>query len=127
MSQSTGMVRGQTAGWDNTVNVRMMLEFLVPAVEDADETDLGAETFRIAGDLKERLGASLEEQRVDLAFVLQGQRRKLSRQGKDHVNVARGQKFFFPRFQPAVPCVSLALRAMPVAARVERDGLMSAL
>ncbi len=54
------MVRGQTAGWNNTVNVWMMLEFLVPGVEDAEEPDLRAEALGIAGDLKQCLGAGPE-------------------------------------------------------------------
>ncbi len=54
------MVRGQTAGWNHTVNVRMMLEFLVPGVKDAEESDFRAETLGIAGDLKQRLGAGPE-------------------------------------------------------------------
>src|ERR1039458_5796482 len=51
------MVRRQSAGRDNTMNMRMMLEFLVPGVEDAEEPDLDAETLRITGDLKQCLGA----------------------------------------------------------------------
>src|ERR1039457_347357 len=54
------MVPRQPAGGNHTMNVRMMLEFLVPGVEDAEEPDLGAETLRIAGDLKQRLGAGPE-------------------------------------------------------------------
>jgi hypothetical protein len=53
------MVRRQTAGGNNTMNVRMM-EFLVPGVKDAEEPNLGAETLRIAGDLKQGLGAGPE-------------------------------------------------------------------
>ncbi len=49
----------------------MMLEFLVPGVQDAEETDLGAETFRVACDLKQCFGAGPEQQGVNLAFVLQ--------------------------------------------------------
>jgi len=52
----------------------MMLEFLVPGVQDAEEADLGAEPLRVACDLKQCLGASPEQQGVDLAFVLQRQR-----------------------------------------------------
>ena len=113
------VVGSQPAGWNHTVDVRMKLEFLVPGVQDAEETDLGAEVPRIAGDLKQRLGAGPEQESIDLAFIHQRQWRKLTRQRKDHVNVARGQEFFSPRFQPAVASVSLALRAMPVPARVE--------
>jgi hypothetical protein len=39
------VVRSQTAGGNNTVNVRMMLEFLVPGVKDAEESDLRAEVL----------------------------------------------------------------------------------
>src|SRR2546426_848222 len=35
-----GVVRSQTAGGNYTVDMRMMLEFLVPGVEDAEETYL---------------------------------------------------------------------------------------
>src|SRR5437867_3538831 len=41
-----GVVRSQAAGWNHTVDVRMMLEFLVPGVQNAEETDLGAEALR---------------------------------------------------------------------------------
>jgi hypothetical protein len=68
-----GVVRSQTAGGNHTVDVRMMLELLVPGVQDAEETYLGAEAPRVACDLKQRLGAGPEQQRVDLAFVLQRQ------------------------------------------------------
>src|SRR6266566_6625583 len=44
------VIRRQTAGWNNTVNVRMMLEFLVPGVKDAEESNLRAEALGIAGD-----------------------------------------------------------------------------
>src|SRR5579859_2481847 len=47
-----GVVRSQTAGGNHTVNVRMMLEFLIPGVQDTEESDLRAETLRIAGDLE---------------------------------------------------------------------------
>ena len=98
------------------MNMRMMLECLVPGVQDAEEPDSRTEALGIAGDLQQRLGAGAEQQGIDLAFVLQGQRRKLPGRGKDHVDVARGQQFFSPRFQPAVARVSLTLRTMPVAA-----------
>jgi hypothetical protein len=54
------MVWRQTAGGNHAMNVRMMLELLIPGVEDAEEPDLGAETLRIAGDLKQGLGAGPE-------------------------------------------------------------------
>src|SRR5216684_1395180 len=46
--------------------------------------------------------------------------------GKDHVDVARGQKLFLSRLKPEVAGVGLALGAVPVAAGAERDSLMAA-
>jgi hypothetical protein len=54
------VVRSQTACGNHTMNVRMMLESLVPCVEDAEESDLRAEALRIAGDFKKRLRAGPE-------------------------------------------------------------------
>ena len=54
--------------------MRVLLEFLVPGMQDAEESDLRAEALGIAGDLQQRLGAGLEQQGVDLAFVLQRER-----------------------------------------------------
>jgi hypothetical protein len=42
------VARSQTAGGNNTVNMWMSLEFLVPGMEDAEKPDLGAETLGIA-------------------------------------------------------------------------------
>jgi hypothetical protein len=42
------------------MNVRMMLEFLVPGVEDAEETDLGAEMPGVACDLEKSRRAGLK-------------------------------------------------------------------
>ena len=69
--------RARTAGWDHTMDMRMMLEFLVPGMQHAEETDFSAEMLRVACDLEQRLGAGPEQQGIDLAFVLQRQRRKL--------------------------------------------------
>jgi hypothetical protein len=38
----------------------VLLEFLVPGVEDAEESDLGAETLGIAGDFDQGFGAGPE-------------------------------------------------------------------
>ena len=98
------------------MNVRMNLEFLIPGMQDTEETDLSAEMLRVACDFEQRLGTGLEQQGINFAFVLQGKRRKLPRQCEDHVDVAGGQQFFLPRCEPAVAGIRLALWAVPVAA-----------
>src|ERR1700691_1465967 len=112
------MVGSQAPGGNDTMNVRMMLEFLVPGVQDAEESDLAAEMLRVVGDLDQRFGTGPEKQGIDLAFVLHREWRKLPRQCKDHVDVARGQQFLFPRCEPAVAGTRLTFRAMPVSAGV---------
>jgi len=54
------VIGSETAGRYHTVYMRMMLELLVPGVKDAEEADLCAKTFRIAGDFKQCLGAGPE-------------------------------------------------------------------
>ena len=55
------MIRRETAGRHDAVHVRMADQGLSPRVEDAEETDLGAEMARIGGDLEQRRRARLKE------------------------------------------------------------------
>jgi hypothetical protein len=48
----------------------MKLQALIPAVEHAEETDLGSKMPWIAGDLKQGLSAGVKEQVVDEPLVL---------------------------------------------------------
>ena len=66
------------------------MQVLSPSVEHAEEADLGAEVRRIGGDFQEGCGAGLEEQAVEEALVLIGERRQLVREREDHMNVAKG-------------------------------------
>src|SRR5665213_2417137 len=100
------------------MNVRMMLELLVPCVQHAEKSDLGTELPGVAGDFKQRLGAGPEQQGIHLALILQRKRRKLPRQCEDHMDIACEQQFFLSRCEPAVACISLTFWAMPVSARV---------
>ena len=120
------MVRRQSAGWNHAMHMRMVQEFLIPGVQHAEEADLRAEVSLVASHREQRLGAGAKQQTVDLALVLQRQRRQLAGQREHHMRVADWQQFPAARFQPAVARVGLALRTMPVPARVEGDGLMPA-
>ena len=42
-SNPTGVIERESAGGNDTMDMRMKLEFLVPGMEHAEETDLGAE------------------------------------------------------------------------------------
>ena len=100
----------------------MKLQALIPAVEHAEETDLGSEMPWIASDFKQGLSAGVEEQVVDEPLVLQCERSQFTREGEDGMDIACGQKFPFARLEPASARVALATRAMSVSARVVGDG-----
>ena len=116
------MIRSETAGGKDAVDMRMKLQALIPAVEHAEETDLGTEMPWIASDFKQGLSAGMKEQVVDEPLVLQGERSQFPRQSEDGVDVAGGQQFPFARLEPAPARVALASWAMPVSARVVGDG-----
>jgi len=65
-----GVIRREAAGGNDAVDVRMKLQALIPAVEHAEEADLGAEMPGIAGDFQQGLGARVKEQVVDQPLVL---------------------------------------------------------
>src|SRR5450755_4216302 len=103
------------------MHVRVMFEFLIPSVEHTEEADLGAEMFGIASDFEESCGTGLQQEMVQEFFVLQGERCQFMRQGKDNMDVARGEKLLTTRLEPTRSSVGLTLRAVPVAATVVRD------
>jgi hypothetical protein len=51
--------------------MRMKLQALIPAVEHAEETDLGTEMPWITSDLKQCFSAGVKKQLVDQPLVLQ--------------------------------------------------------
>ena len=122
----TGMVASQTAGSSDAVNMGMMLQLLIPRMQNAEEADLGAEAPGVCGNFDERLCAAAEQQSVDHFFVLQGQWRQLVGKRKHDVSIGHGEQFGASRRQPAVARLALALRAVPVPARVIGDGSMAA-
>ena len=52
----TFMVRGEAAGWNQAVDMRMEEQVLPPGVQDADESDLRAESFGLSRDLEHGRG-----------------------------------------------------------------------
>jgi len=121
-----GMTRCQSAGSDDTVNVGMMLQALVPGMEHAEEADLRAQVARIARDLQQRGGTGPEQQAVDQLLVLQRKRSQFTRHREHRMDVAGRQQLALTLLEPANARVALAPGAVPVAARVVGDGCMSA-
>ena len=110
------MIQGEPAGWDDTVNMRMMQQVLSPGVQHTQESDLCSKVLRIACDFEKRLGAGVEKQSIQGRWVAKRERREFLGQRENDVEVADRQKLPLTRGQPFIARASLALRAMPVAA-----------
>ena len=66
------VIQGETAGRNHTMQMGMMIEFLTPGMEHAEEADFGAEMAGIAGDFEQRFSTGPEQEIVDDLLVLQG-------------------------------------------------------
>ena len=96
--------------------MRVLLEFLIPGVKDAEESDLRAEVLGIAGSFEQRRGTAAEEQVIEQALVLEDESGELVGQGEDDMEVRHGQQLRRTRGQPPGTRVALAPGAVPVAA-----------
>src|SRR5271169_7084384 len=121
----SGAIESQAASGNDVMHMGMMLEVLSPGVEHAEKSDVGSQVLRIASKSEHRRSTGAIEQIVEQPLVLQYQSRQRMRQRENHVEVRHGQQFGRARREPFCARVSLALRAVPIAARVERDGLMA--
>ena len=119
-------VEGEPARRNDAVDMRMVFQLLVPGMEHAEEADVGAERLGITNDFEQGFSAGAAEQTVDHLLILQGQRRQEVREREDDMDVAGRREFPAARLEPTIPGVSLALGAVPVSARVVRDGAIPA-
>ena len=85
-----GAIRSDAAGGEHAVDMRMMLQSLVPSMEHAEEADLGSKVAWIAGDLQQSCSTGVKQQVVDQPFILQGERSEFPWQGEDDVHIAGG-------------------------------------
>src|SRR5450755_5051789 len=108
------------------MDMGMESKLLTPGMQHGEEADFRAEVFRISSDFEKCLRTGAEQQIVDDFLVLQSQWSKLRRKCEDHMDVARGEKFFLTRGDPAFAGRGLTLRAVSIAAGVVRDGTMPA-
>jgi len=104
------------------MDVRMSGELLTPGMQDAEEADLYAEVSGIASDFEEGFRTGTEQEIIDDLFVLQHHSGQAPRQGENYMEIARGEKLFLTRSDPAVPSGGLTLRAVAIATAVIRDG-----
>ena len=98
--------------------MQVTAQVLRPGVQHQREGADAAQPARVGGELGERGGRALHQRVVDPARVHTGQRVELVRQREDQVAVRHVEQLGQPRRAPGIAGAALALRAVPVAARV---------
>ena len=118
-------IRGDSATWDNAVDVWMMVQILTPGVKHCKEADLGTQMLSVSCYREKSLGNGTEEKVVDQLLVLKGQRAEAIRERKHYVEIRHTKELFLPRLKPRCPGSCLALWAMAIATGVVGDLLVT--
>jgi hypothetical protein len=116
------VIERQPTGGNDAMDMGMESKLLTPGVQHGEEANFRAKVSRITSDFEKCLRTGAEQQIVDDFLILQGQWRELRRKCEDHMDVARGEKFFLTRGDPAFAGRGLTLRAVSIAAAVVGDG-----
>ena len=112
------MVRREPARGNHTVNVGMQEQVLPPGMQNADDTNLSSQVFRIGCDFQQGLCAGGEQQIVKQTRVFQGQHIEFVGHGEHDMEIAGSQEFELACRQPALAGLGLTLGAVPISARV---------
>jgi len=121
-----GMIGGKSAGWNRAVHVWMEQKVLSPGVQDAQKTNLRSQVLRVGRDFQEGGRAGLKQEVIEYFRMVLAKWNQLMRDGEDHMEIGHAEHLSFAGGEPALARLRLALWAVPIAARVIRDGLMAA-
>jgi hypothetical protein len=92
-------------------------------MQNAEESDPGSEMPGVGCDFKHGLSGGAEEQIVEQPRMSLTEWVQRMRQSKDDMEIGQGKQILLTSCEPALTCLCLTLRAVPVAAGVIRDGL----
>ena len=109
------------------MDMRVVFEPLRPGVQDGEEANPGAQSFRIGSHFEKGFGHRAKQNSINDPRVLKRQRRQFMRQREDYVAIGDRQNLRGPITQPLIPCPAVALWAMAVAARSVGNLLMPAM
>jgi hypothetical protein len=99
----------------------MMAEVLPPGVKHREKPDLRAQMSPIGSDGAQRLGGRVEQDLVDRAGILEGNRGDLVGNSEDDMEILRIEKLFPPSLDPFRSGKPLALGATAGTAAVVSD------
>src|SRR5215467_14580780 len=103
------------------MNVRMRLQGLSPAMQDAEEADLRPEMFGIGGQFQQGGRGGLEQEREEDLLVLPHQGDQGVRHTEDQMKIVDRQQLLLTFSEPLLASVSLAFRTMAISAGVVGD------
>ena len=117
-------VEGKRAAWDQTVQVKVIQQGLIPGVENGEETDLAFQmgSSEIGKSFRHRLEEDVEEN----LLVGEDQRIQFMRKSKDQMEVADRKKLRFLGLDPFISGRRTTPGTMPVPARVEKGAFKAA-
>ena len=121
------LVQGQSTAADQTVDVEVGTQLLIPGVQHHGDAGRAAQV--VAAELEQCLGGGLEEQVQQGALVVlvaQDQGVELVRQREHVVEIGHGQQFCLSCFEPLRLDQRLALGAVAVAAGVVGEAFEAA-
>ena len=117
-------VAGEAAGRDDRVHVRVEAQVARPGVQHERGTEDGVEAAQ--AELEQRVGRSAKERVEDLTRREPREQAQLGRQREDDMEVPDVEQALGAPVDPLLLGERLALRTMPVAARVVRRMLVVA-
>ena len=121
-------VRADGAGWDQVVDVRMILELAAPGVQDAGKAgQIGTEQARIARQLLEGLGRGLKQGVITWAFMGAEKAPQRLGHGEGEQEVGHGQLMGLLVEDPLTGFMLLALRTVAIAAGAMDEMFLTAI
>src|SRR5262249_6208322 len=91
-----GAVWSAASTWNDTVEVRMVLQLLAPGVQDRQKADVRAEMRRLSGHGQEGFRDGAKEEGVEEPWVLESQCIQRIGEGKHHVEIGHVEHLPLP-------------------------------
>jgi len=110
----------------DAMQVDVKAESLIPGVEHRHDSRVGAEMFRVVGEVEQRRRGRAKKRLVDEARALSGKAVEGVREREHDMGVVHGKQFGAPGCEPALLGENLALRTMAVATGPIDRALMAA-
>jgi len=119
--EPSGPVGRQASSGEDTVEMRVMVEWLAPGMEHRQAADVRPEMLRVPGDVLERLRHGPKEHALEHTRVVEAQGTEGMRQCKHPMDVGHGKHLALPSGEPSRLGGPMALGAVAIATGVIAD------